>query len=236
MKLMKSCITRILAAALVAVTLLSLTACGGVPSLTPNEKGGYVNAKTDVVYYPAPDCYEARSYNAEEPVALNDGVHFYAVDGTENDTWLYSPDFGILLYAEGQTLPTLGALEPTLMKVILDDGGISKTLYEVESEDKIDAILDAYEEGASIEYPGKRANYKFYLKLYSDKTPWIVYNLMFVQYAEDLTVTVKDADGEISEVNYGKNFLYNRAEDRFVPIGDELQEYIDDYYHNADAE
>ena len=229
-------IVRYSAILLAFVAVMSFSACSRIPNLTPNEKGGYVNGKTNVVYYPAPDCYEAKYYITEEAVALNDGVEFFAVDGVEDEKWLYSPDFGILLYAEGEKLPTLAELQSNLLSIRLDDGGISKTVSDVEDSAKISEILKAYENGETLEYPGKRANYKFDLKFYSEQYPWIVYTLMFVQYGEDLVLNVKGEDGEIKQINYGKNFIYNRAEDRFVVIGDELQKYIDDYYHNPDAE
>ena len=227
---------RVGALLLAIVSVLSVCSCSRVPSLTPNAQGGYVNEKTDVVYYPAPDCYEAKYYLVEEAVAINDGVQFYAVEGVEAEKWLYSPDFGILLYAEGEMLPTIDELQPTQISVKVDDGGIMKTVSDISDATKITEILDAYKNGETLEYPGKKANYKFDLKIYSEQYSWIVYNLMFVQYAEDLTVNVKGEDGEVTLVNYGKNFIYNRAEDRFVAIGDELQQYIDEYYRNADAE
>lgn len=220
-----------------ALLTVSFTACSSVGTLVPGDsEGKYVNEKTGKVYLIAPDCYTVTSYRSDEAVALNDGVSFYAVDGTENDSWLYSPDFGILLYAEGETLPTLSELAPTMMDVRLEDDGIMKTAFEVGSADKISAVLGAYESGNELRYMGERANYTFYLEFTSEGYPWLVYNLVFMQFAEEYLTYGKDENGEDTVIENGKNFLYNRTEDRFVAIGDELQEYIDGYYHNADAE
>ena len=233
---LKQNIKRFLTLTILAAFLLSFAACAKVGVLTADENGGYINDKNGVRYYAAPGSYDVKGYLSEGPVALNDGINFYQVDGTSGEKWLYSPDFGILLYAESETLPTLEDLSPNKMDICLDDGEKMITALEVENVSNISAILEAYNNGETLLYSGKKSNYKFYLKLTSAEYPWLIYNLEFMQYAEDLIVYSKDENGEVTEKNYGKNFIYNRHEKRFVAIGDEMQEYIDAYYHNTDAE
>ncbi|MBO5270941.1 MAG: hypothetical protein J6B77_09150 [Clostridia bacterium] len=234
---MKNSMFRILAAVLVFVFLLSAVSCSDkLGELTPDEKGGYVNSKNGDVYYPAPACYEVVSYVSEEAVAINDGFNFYAVEGTTDNAWLYNPDFGMLLYKEGETLPAISDFLPSAMDICLEGDVVNQTIFEIPNSEKINAVLSAYENGETTSYPGKQANYKFYLKFYSAEYSFLVYNLMFVQYGEDLVASKKNESGEVVQVNYGKNFLYNRYEDRFVAIGDEMQEYIDEYYRSPDAE
>ena len=225
-------------AAFLAVLLITLvcSSCSSVGTLTPTEEGKYVNSKTGKVYVVAPDCYTAVSYNTDAPVALNDGINFYAVNGASDDSWLYSPEFGILLYEENETLPTLAELQASVMDVRLEDDGIMKTAFEIENAEKINAVLSAYQNGTELRYMGDRANYTFYLEFTSSKYPFLVYNLVFMQFAEEYLTYGKDESGADIVIENGKNFLYNRTEERFVAIGDELQEYIDEYYHNTDAE
>ena len=236
---MKNCIliSRFTALTLAVLLAVSLISCSGVGVLKPDSEGRYVNEKTGVVYYVAPGYYSVVSYNAEEAVALNDGVNFYAVDGTDNDKWLYSPDFGILLYAEGETIPeTLEDFAPTTMNVRLEDDGMMRTVFEEQSKEKISSVLDAYNGEETLRYKGTRANYKFHLEFTSDSHPWLIYNLVYLQYAEPYVTYEENESGESVAVEHGKDFLYNRFDDRFLPIGDEMQTYIDEYYRNTDAE
>lgn len=233
----KQLFSRVSALLLIAAMALSFFACSDkIGVLTADQNGGYVNSKNNIRYFAAPGSYSVTSYISDEAIALNDGINFYQVDSTLGEKWLYSPDFGILLYAEGETLPTFEEMSVSKMELCIDDGEKMISAFEVENASKIEAVMDAYHDGEEVSYSGKKANYKFYLKFTSSEYPWLVYNLEYMQYAEDMIVYVKDESGEVVEKNVGKNFLYNRDEKRFVKIGDELQSYIDEYYHNSDAE
>ena len=230
----KNLLARAVAGVLLTCVLTSFSACGKTPVLTPTGDGGYENNKSDMQYYMADDCYEPASYIKDKVVAQNDGVDFFAVEGVDGESWLYSPDFGLMLYAKDQKLPTLEEMHCDAVHICLED----ETTIEIYKEENINlanAIVEAYLNGTELIYPMKKAAYSFRVKFASSEYPWLRYGVIFLQYAEDYIVETKNENGEIVEVNYGKNFLYNRSEGYFVAIGDEMQKYIDDYYHNENA-
>lgn len=228
---------RIFALLFAAFMLMSVASCSEkVGVLASDGDGGYKDSKTEISYRGAPSCYEAKGYLSEEIIAENDGVAFYALDGAPSTEWLWSPDFGMLLYSRNVTLPTLAELAPSEMYVCLEEDAKMKTAFEVFDQAKIDAILAAYENGEEVDYRGTKANYSFHLRFSSEEYPWLLYNLLYVQYAEDYIVYGLDENGMEIATNYGKDFIYNRSEKRFVAIGDELQEYIDEYYRNTDTD
>lgn len=230
----KNLLARAVAGVLLACVLTSFSACGKTPVLTPTGDGGYENNKSDMQYYMADDCYEPASYIKDKVVAQNDGVDFFAVEGVDGESWLYSPDFGLMLYAKDQKLPTLEEMHCDAVHICLEDETTIE-IYKEENINLVNAIVEAYLNGTELIYPMKKAAYSFRVKFASSEYPWLRYGVIFLQYAEDYIVETKNENGEIVEVNYGKNFLYNRSEGYFVAIGDEMQKYIDDYYHNENA-
>ena len=230
----KNLLARAVAGVLLTCVLTSFSACGKTPVLTPTGDGGYENNKSDMQYYMADDCYEPASYIKDKVVAQNDGVDFFAVEGVDGESWLYSPDFGLMLYAKDQKLPTLEEMHCDAVHICLEDETTIE-IYKEENINLVNAIVEAYLNGTELIYPMKKAAYSFRVKFASSEYPWLRYGVIFLQYAEDYIVETKNENGEIVEVNYGKNFLYNRSEGYFVAIGDEMQKYIDDYYHNENA-
>ena len=227
-------LVRAVAGVLLTCVLTSFSACGKTPVLTPTGDGGYENDKSNMQYFMADDCYEPASYIKDKVVAQNDGVDFFAVEGVKEESWLYSPDFGLMLYAKDQKLPTLEEMHCDAVHICLEDETTIE-IYKEENINLVNAIVDAYLNGTELIYPMKKASYSFRVKFASSEYPWLRYGVIFLQYAEDYIVETKNENGEIVEVNYGKNFLYNRSEGYFVAIGDEMQKYIDDYYHNENA-
>ena len=230
----KNLLVRAVAGVLLTCVLTSFSACGKTPVLTPTGDGGYENNKSDMQYYMADDCYEPASYIKDKVVAQNDGVDFFAVEGVGGESWLYSPDFGLMLYAKDQKLPTLEEMHCDAVHICLEDETTIE-IYKEENINLVNAIVEAYLNGTELIYPMKKAAYSFRVKFASSEYPWLRYGVIFLQYAEDYIVETKNENGEIVEVNYGKNFLYNRSAGYFVAIGDEMQKYIDDYYHNENA-
>ena len=230
----KNLLVRAVAGVLLTCVLTSFSACGKTPVLTPTGDGGYENNKSDMQYYMADDCYEPASYIKDKVVAQNDGVDFFAVEGVDGESWLYSPDFGLMLYAKDQKLPTLEEMHCDAVHICLEDETTIE-IYKEENINLVNAIVEAYLNGTELIYPMKKAAYSFRVKFASSEYPWLRYGVIFLQYAEDYIVETKNENGEIVEVNYGKNFLYNRSAGYFVAIGDEMQKYIDDYYHNENA-
>ena len=229
---------RVLALALSAIALFSAVSCEKTPTLTSDGQGGYKDSKTAISYRGAPSAFEARGYIKNEVVALNDGIPFYALENAPSNEWLWSPDFQMLLYSRELMLPTINTFGTTGIRVLVEEDGTEKLAYDETQSDKIGEILSAFESGEEAPYDkGKTARYVFYLKLYSEEYSWLFYNLVYMQYAEDYIVYDVDESGEIvDEMNYGKDFLYDRSLDRFVAIGDELQKYIDAYYRNVNAD
>lgn len=233
-KLMK---IRILALLLSALAALSVTSCSQTPTLSSDGQGGYKDSKTEISYRGAPECFEAREYLKDEVVAVNDGISFYALEGAPSTEWLWSPDFQMLLYSRELTLPTIETFGTTGIYVYVEEDLRLKTAYDETDGEKIEEILSAYADGDEVPYDtGKTTRYVFHLKLYSEEYSFLLYNLLYVQYAEDYIVYDVDENGQVvDETNYGKDFLYDRSTDRCVAMGDELQKYIDAYYRNTDG-
>jgi hypothetical protein len=80
----------------------------------------------------------------------------------------------------------------------------------------ISAIIDGYLSESKILYPNKTASVSYKLR-FADTTIGVYYCVDFVRYSEDYVLTI---DGV--ETNLGRDFLYNRAEDRFIKAPEAL--------------
>ena len=88
-------------------------------------------------------------------------------------------------------------------------------------------VLREYLEGESIPQPIRAAEQNLRLRLASEEYPFLYYRLTYLEYANDVIVYTTDEQGNEIETNYGKYFIFNRDDGRFVPVGDTVHKYVE---------
>lgn len=215
--------------ALVAAALvLCLCACSGAKITYNQENGSYTDKKGNV-YLRAPSCYEPVSYAADEAVGtLTAGIgefDLYAVKGAEEGKWLTTADREVL-YLESETLPKLQDFGTDRIYICREAEKIH-AIHTITQADEIDVLLKAYLEGESIPYPNRVALQSLRLRFASDEYEFLYYKLTYLEFSADVIVYTVDENGRELETNYGKYFIYNRDEERCVPVGDVIHKYVE---------
>ncbi len=213
--------------ALAVVTCLSACSAKVVYN---DQDSSYTDKKTGRKYMMAGTSFEPVSfYTDKEYGTLEVGVGefaLFAIKGVDEGTWL-ATEFGDVLYREDQTLPTLETFDTSRIYICREDEKIH-AFATVEDKTEIAEVIDAYQNGTSIPYPSsKTAEQNLRLRFASDTYGHLYYKLIYLEYAEDVIVYSADADGNETETNYGKYFIYSREDDRFVPVGDLLHKYVE---------
>lgn len=180
----------------------------------------FKDKKTDVVYRYALACYEPIS-TEEEVYGSTDTTSFYALSGKDPLKWLCE-ESGTIFYAEDVTLPYIDEMDISYADICAETTSTITRQKIVDGGD-LEAIINGYVEADGIYYLGKTPESTFKIR-FADTSLGIYYSLTFIRYADDYTVYGEDS----SETNYGKDFLYNRFEDKFVPAPAELVKYVDE--------
>ena len=198
---------RTLSIILILVLLtLSLVSCARGNKFT-SSGAAFVDKKTKVTYDFAPSCYEPIAIG--EKVYGTDGdIDFYEISGPDPEKWLGDADGGVF-YAKGITLPTVAEMNVARLELctVKNQVVVAKRITDTEV---VSAIIDGYLSESKILYPNKTASVSYKLR-FADTSIGVYYCVDFVRYAEDYVLKI---DGV--ETSLGKDFLYNRAEDRFV--------------------
>lgn len=194
---------------LAVLCLLSFSACGkkGDP-FGADDQGRTVNEKTGVVYLVAPDCYA--------PIAVDEAVYgtsgtnvYHSLPGVDPAKWLYG-ELGMLLYAEGVTLPSLEQM--TIGRISLrTSAGVE--IGELRDETLIRTAVSGYVEGEDELYLGWITPLETYILRFEDPSLGICYEVNYLIY---------QGKTEQERVAY----LYCRAEKRFVAVGEELRSAV----------
>lgn len=205
-------------ALLVGVTTLlcafSATACGGV-NLQAGDSGLY-DKKNDISYSHASPVYEATSLLKEYgklTVTSKESYALYTIPGTEPSEMLATEDFNIV-YSSEMDMPTLVEMNPTILRVCRD----SIEVKRLDDAALVSSLATAYENNEAISYPGLTPHQNYKVRFESASYPGFYYTLTYVEYSADLVV-----DGQ----NYGKYFLYDAFDQRFVPVDDSLHKAVD---------
>lgn len=188
--------------------LLSLASCG--VNLTSGENGLY-DKKNDVTYCHASPVYEAVALVKEYgklTVTDQESYVLHTIPGMDPTEMLATEDFNIV-YADHITMPTLMEMGPTILRICND----SYEIKRMEDTVAIAAVVAKYTVGESIEYPGLTPIRSYKARFESVLYPGFFYTLTYVEY---------DTDLELDGVNYGKYFLYNAYDKRFIPIDDTI--------------
>jgi hypothetical protein len=197
-------------AALLAVCVISLSSCTFFLHTMTYDKtlNIFTDKKTGIKYTDAPSCYE--------PVQLGDeyakwkisgeNVIFYEVKGMDPRQWL-AEEGKTIFYAEDITLPGLRELAPVGIYICVEED-YSIALVEITDADDIQGIINLWENGEALSYPGITPEATYRLKFLSEKYPGIYYNLIYVKYSD------------------GTAYLYSRDSGRCVVAGDIVESYI----------
>lgn len=199
-----------------AIALAALTVTGLLSSCSKkgdqfgtDEQGRTMNEKTGIVYLIAPDCYA--------PISVEDTVYgssssnvYHPITGADPTSWLYG-EMGMLLYAEGVTLPALDKMNVSRL-VVLDSAGGG--LGEITDGSKIGEAITCYTQGKNEPYSGLLPPKALYTLRFEDPSLGICYVVNYLEY---------EGRTEGEKVPY----LYCRSEKRFVAVSDGLRAVVE---------
>ena len=209
-------IKRILPAFCLLLALLILSACG----ITIHEgvgEGDAMDKSSGTVWYHASTCYEAVALEKKlgSLVVGEHKLELYKLPDMDPDKWVATEDKNVL-FAKGVELPTLAEMSPNELIIYLDTS-TEQQLKTLDKAETLKAIIDAYREGDSVLYPSKMPSATYRVRFKSEAYPGLFYVLTYVEYSSDYVA---------DDVNYGRYFLYDRFDQRFVPIGDEIRKAL----------
>lgn len=215
--------------AVVALTLaLCLASCG--TKINYNGDDGSYTDKKGNEYLRAPSAYEPVSYKNDKTfgklVAGIGEFDLYQIANAPEGEWVTTAD-GDVLYKEGIKLPELAEFGTSNIYVCREGESIH-AFANIQKSDEINAIIKAYLEGESIPYPSRMATQSLRLRFASEEYPFLYYRLTYLEYSSDVIIYTTDADGNETETNYGKYFIYNRDDGRCVPVGDVVHAYVEE--------
>ncbi len=210
---MKSTLKKALLLCLTSLLLLPCLASCKV-NLQSGDNGLY-DKKNNISYCHAAPVYEAISLLKEYgklTVTDTESYTLYTIPGMDGTEMLATEDFNIV-YADTLDMPTLMEMMPTILRVCND----SKEIKRMEDAETVLTLVGDYTEGEAIPYPGTTPLRTYKARFESVNYPGFYYTLTYVEYAENLV---------IEEVSYGKYFLYNAYDRRFVPVGDAIHKAL----------
>ncbi len=210
MKLLK-CILPIVC---LGLSLLMLASCGGMTIHEGVGKGDAMDKNTGAAWYHASACYEAMELEKKVGklvVTEKQSYELYQIPGLDPEKWLATEDKNIL-YAEGTALPTLLEMAPTAAHFYLD-ASTPQRLRTLEDKALLEKVIGEYTSRESVIYPATSPYKTYRIRFESDAYAGMYYVLTYVEYTSDYVA---------DDINYGKYFLYDRFDQRFVPIGDEI--------------
>ena len=193
---------------------LSLASCSNGVKLQSGKNGLY-DKKNDISYSHASPVYEAISLikeYGELKVTDEESYALFTIPGMEPTDMLATEDFNIV-YSSELDMPTLTEMAPTVLRICSD----SIELKRIQDAELVAAMATAYAEGESLDYPGTTPLRSYKARFESVNYPGFYYTLTYVEYAEDLVV---------EEINYGRFFLYNAFDQRFVPVGGDIHDAL----------
>ena len=215
--------------ALVALTMaLCLASCSGTKIQYNGEDGSYTDKKGNV-YLRAPSAYEPVSYQTDKTYGkLIAGIgefELYQIANAEKGAWVTTAD-GDVLYKDGVKLPALTEFGTDRIWVCREGESIH-AFARIEKADEIEEVIKEFLEGESIPQPIRAAEQNLRLRFASEEYPFLYYRLTYLEYANDVIVYTTDEQGNEIETNYGKYFIFNRDDGRFVPVGDTVHKYVE---------
>lgn len=228
--------------------ILLLASCSKVPTMKMKD-GVYVNKQNKTSYTHVSACYRANGY-VDNPVAKiepKDGqeIILYSVSGMDGKKWLCDENF-MVYCAVGENPPALW--EMTVSEVYINKTvNASYTVQKIVDEGKIAKLIDAYQNGPSLDYEDiahadvtVKPNPKRYDIVFADTS--LSYYLDYLQFEHEVQVweeadnstaypgvemTLETYKGETYAVyHFGKHLMYNRETGRCYPVSEVLAPYF----------
>lgn len=214
---MKKNTKRALLFALTVATLLSLFACSRADIVVDGNK--LKDKRTKITYAPISLSYEPIEMK-DEVYGKTDIYEFHEIVEQDPQKLICEVD-GTVFAAKGTTVPTPDAMSFDYLEICTDDTNfvVNKTLTDSNS---IKAIMLEHLNADTIKYTGITATTAYKLR-FADTSLGLYYSVQFLRYEEDLVLP--NENGE--EINYGKDFIYDRFEGRFTKAPDALVAVID---------
>ena len=206
-------IRRILSVICLLLTLLLLASCG----LTIHEgigEGDAMDKSSGTAWYHASTCYEAvelESKLGKLVVSDKESLEIYKILDMDPDQWIATEEKNVL-HTSDVALPSLSDMKPTELYFYID-GSAEHKLHTISDAEDLQSIIKAYSENESVKYPAQTAYKTYRVKFNSTVYKGLYYALTYVEYSEDYIV---------DDANYGKYFLYDRFDQKFIPVGDEI--------------
>jgi hypothetical protein len=208
--------TRVVCFAMAIICLsLSLTSCANKMTMGDN---GLTHKKTGITYtYVLDPAYQPVEYESDPYTKWkrNDvKIEYYAIKGLEPTEWLYCPMMGEVLCATDEVLPDLRGFAPTGAFICIESN-TAYTIYEIESQDLINKIVDRYLDENTPNHSTVMDTENYSIKFTSKEHPEFYYSL----------VLVADCDGV---------YVHDRLSGRYIDMGLLFNEY--DLYTGDDYE
>ena len=197
----------------VIMAILMLASCG----LTIHEgigDGDAMDKSSGTAWYHASTCYEAVALEdklGKLVVSDKESLEIYKILDMDPDQWIATEDKNVL-YTSAVTLPSLSDMKPSELYFYID-GSADHKLHTISDSDTLQSIIKAYSENESFKYPAQPAYKSYRVKFNSTVYKGLYYALTYVEYSEDYI---------LNDVNYGKYFLYDRFDQKCIPVGDEI--------------
>lgn len=178
-----------------------------VQILYDNEKGGYYDAKHDVLYHYAPVSYEPVKVRITEKYGVIDGETVYPLTGAESTRWLSEKyqGMGAVYYADGIELPVLTEFDADTVCICTESEMGVKQVRSIEVRNQVLAVIDKLENGEGAIMPTEATVY--HLKFTSATYSWLYYDILYYEAEEG-------------------NYLYDRSRQKLVDAGTLLLGYL----------
>ena len=243
-------------ALVLALALCALLSSCSKTRVIKYEGGIYNDSKSDVSYVMVEACYTpvATGEKYAEIQLKHETIELFRVTGLDPKKWLASDD-GILYKAEGVATPTLEEMEINRIDFCVVTSIIVQR-FSVSDAEAINDLIEACGKTERILFHLNRAEKNnFKLMLASKANPELFYTVNYVEYTEDVHVyteldgeddtdsivfyegmtyeiySEEDADGNLrwyADCNYGKNFIYNVYDRKYVPVFDLFDGFIEE--------
>ncbi len=214
---MKNIAKRALLLALALLMLFSLVSCGKKEIVIDGSE--LKDKRTKVKYTYAPLSFEPIA-KSEEIYGSTDKYNFYEIVGQDPLNLICEED-GTVFVSNKFTLPTPDKMNFAYLEICTETTSltVNKTLTDTAL---ITAIMAEHLAAPTLNYMGLDAKVIHKLR-FADTTLGLFYSVQFLRYENDLILT--GADG--TEINYGKDFVYDRFEGRFTKAPAALVAAID---------